>query len=164
MIIQKTHAKSVLRGRPPAPGPLRVGLDRFNSKVNMRLKQIRSAAWHVLVICSERGDCELLRFLENLDGQLAADRVRMARLLDRVAEAGPPDNVERSHQVATGIWEFIAGRLRVFWFYDAGRIVVCSHGIVKRTRKAPRHEIERAQRAYADYQAAKAAHRIVIVE
>lgn len=79
----------------------------------------------------------------------------MLRLLAFVAEQGPPRNVEMSHKIAGEIWELIAGRLRVLWFYDEGRLVVCSHGFVKRTRKTPAAEIDRAQAAYREYRAAK---------
>jgi len=79
----------------------------------------------------------------------------MLRLLAFVAEQGPPHNVETSHKIAGEVWELIAGRLRVLWFYDEGRLVICSHGFVKRTRKTPAGEIERARLSYAAYLAAK---------
>lgn len=84
----------------------------------------------------------------------------MIRLLSFVAEQGPPHNVEVSHKIAGEIWEFIAGRLRVLWFYEGGRLVICTHGFVKRTRKTPAGEIERAQAAYEAYQAAKKSGRL----
>ena len=79
----------------------------------------------------------------------------MFRLLSFVAEQGPPHNVEVSHKIVGDIWELIAGRLRVLWFYDQGRVVVCSHGFVKRTRKTPTSEIDRAQAVFDAYQSAK---------
>lgn len=79
----------------------------------------------------------------------------MLRLLAFTAEQGPPHNVEISHKIAGEIWELIAGRLRVLWFYEAGRVVVCTSGFIKRTRKTPSSEIERAQAAFEAYQAAK---------
>jgi phage-related protein len=121
----------------------------------MRLRRVRRARWEVLAVCGPRGDCPLLDLLGSLESQLAADGRAMLRLLAFVAEQGPPRNVEASHKIAGEIWELIAGRLRVLWFYDAGRLVVCSHGFVKRTRKTPAAEIERAQAAYEAYQAAK---------
>jgi phage-related protein len=86
----------------------------------------------------------------------------MLRLLSFVAEQGPPHNVEVSHKIAGEIWELIAGRLRVLWFYDQGRIVVCSHGFVKRTRKTPPGEIARAQAAFEAYQAARKAGKLKV--
>jgi phage-related protein len=123
----------------------------------MKLRRIRRGLWDVVAICESRGDCPLLEFLTGLEAQLAADGRSMLRLLSFVAEQGPAHNVEVSHKIAGEIWEFIAGRLRVLWFYDQGRLVVCSHGFVKRTRKTPPGEIERAQAAFQAYQAAKKA-------
>lgn len=75
----------------------------------------------------------------------------MLKLLDRVAADGPPRNTEISHQLAEGIWEFIQGRLRVLWFYDQSRLVIASHGFVKRSQKTPAAEIERAERSRRGY-------------
>jgi phage-related protein len=121
----------------------------------MRLRRVHRARWDVLAVCGPRGDCPLLEFLAGLEARLAADGRAMLRLLAFVAEQGPPRNVETSHKIAGEVWELIAGRLRVLWFYDEGRLVVCSHGFVKRTRKTPAGEIERAHAACAAYRAAK---------
>lgn len=121
----------------------------------MKLRRVYRARWDVLAICGARGDCPLLDLLASLEARLAADGRAMLRLFAFVGEQGPPHNVEASHKIAGEIWELIAGRLRVLWFYDEGRVVVCSHGFVKRTRKTPVAEIERAQAAWAAYRAAK---------
>jgi phage-related protein len=110
----------------------------------MRLERIRSGRWTVLAVCTERGDCPLAGFLSALSGDLARDGRRLLALLERVAVDGPPRNVEVSHQLAEGIWQFAQGRLRALWFYDEGRLVIVTHGFVKRSRKAPAAEIERA--------------------
>jgi phage-related protein len=130
----------------------------------MKLRRVRRAQWDVLAVCSPRGDCPLLEFLDGLEAQLAADSRAMLRLLSFVAEQGPPRNVELSHKIAGEIWEFIAGQLRVLWFYNAGRVIICTHGFVKRTRKTPPSEIDRAQAAYREYQAAKKARTLSVVE
>jgi len=121
----------------------------------MRLRRVCRESWDVLAICGPRGDCPLLELLAGLQGQLAADGRAMLRLLSFVAEHGPPRNIETSHKIAGEIWELIAGRLRVLWFYDEGRLVVCSHGFLKRTRKTPAAEIDRAQAACEAYRTAK---------
>ncbi|HWM92248.1 MAG TPA: type II toxin-antitoxin system RelE/ParE family toxin [Thermoanaerobaculia bacterium] len=123
----------------------------------MKLRRVRRGQWDVLAICGPRGECPLLDFLASLEAQLEADGRSMLRLLSFAAQQGPPHNVEVSHKIAGEIWELIAGRLRVLWFYDQGRLVVCSHGFVKRTRKTPPGEIQRAQAALDAYQAAKRA-------
>lgn len=110
----------------------------------MQLDRIRTGRWAVLAVCTDRGDCPLSRFLSALSGDLARDGRRLLALLERVAVDGPPRNVEVSHQLAGGIWQFAQGRLRVLWFYGDGRLVIVTHGFVKRSRKTPPAEIERA--------------------
>ncbi|MDY7093438.1 MAG: type II toxin-antitoxin system RelE/ParE family toxin [Acidobacteriota bacterium] len=121
----------------------------------MKLQTVRAENWRVLAMCTERGDCPLLDFLTSLEGQLAKDGRRMLRLLARVASLGPPKNTEISHQLDPGVWEFIQGRLRVLWFYDEGKLVLCSHGFVKKQQKTPRAELERAKTMRRRYLEAK---------
>ena len=116
----------------------------LNLEVKMRLRWIRTGEWQVLGICTDRGDCPLLDFLAGLEGGLVKDGRRMLKLLDLVAKHGPPRNTEISHQLGPGLWEFIQGRLRVLWFYDEGKLVICSHGFVKKRQKTPLGELERA--------------------
>jgi Phage derived protein Gp49-like (DUF891) len=124
----------------------------------MRLRPVRLKVWRIYAVCSERGNCELLDFLEGLEGQLAKNAGRMRDLLNRVSESGPPRNTEISHDLdkRKGIWEFIQGDLRVLWFYDEGKLIICSHGIVKKQRRTPRSEIDRACRTFDAYTDAKA--------
>jgi phage-related protein len=112
-------------------------------------------AWTVLAMCSDRGDCELLSFLGGLDGDLVKQGDRMLGLLRRrVAEHGPPHNDEVSHKLDGDVWEFIEGRLRVLYFCEGGKVVVCSHALLKKGRKIPRADIERAQRLCDAYREA----------
>jgi phage-related protein len=110
----------------------------------MQLRRIRSSAWTLLAVCTDRGDCPLLEFLNRISGDLSRDGRRLLALFERVAAQGPPRNAEVSHQLAEGIWEFVQGRLRAVWFYDERRLVIVTHGFVKRTRRTPAAEIERA--------------------
>jgi phage-related protein len=45
--------------------------------------------------------------------------------------------------------------LRVLWFYDEGRMIVCTHGYWKTTRRTPLGEIDKARRLRSDYLLAK---------
>lgn len=117
----------------------------------MQTIEIRRGRWKVHALCSSRGDCPLLEFLADLEGSLARDGRRMLALLDRVAHHGPPHNTDISHQVGEGLWEFIQGRIRVIWFYDRGRMVIATHGFVKKSRKTPALELERARRRQQEY-------------
>lgn len=123
----------------------------------MRLQIVRDGEWRVLAVCTERGDCELLEFLDGLDGRLAKDGDRLLRLLQRVADEGVPRNVEISHKLAGDVWELIQGDLRLLYFRDRGRVVVCSHALVKRGRKVPPGDIDQAQARCNLYRTAREA-------
>lgn len=123
----------------------------------MLLLRVREARWRILAVCTARNECPLFSFLANLEGRLTQDSRRMLRLISRVASHGPPRNTELSHQISDGIWELIQGRIRVLWFYDTNRIIVCSHGFVKKSQKTPKLEVERARMTHKRYLRAKRA-------
>src|SRR4030066_2271851 len=108
-------------------------------------RTVCSGLYRVLAACTERGECELLSFLNEMEGPIGRAAIRMASILERTAKEGPSRRTEISHQIEDEIYEFIQGRLRVLWFYDEGSLVVCSHGFVKKTRKTPRPELRRAK-------------------
>lgn len=130
----------------------------------MRLRRVRRRQWDVLAVCSDRGDCQVLDFLYGLEGNLAKQRPRMLALLDQVAESGPPPDTERSHKIAVAIWELIHGDLRILYFFDAGRLVVCTTAFVKKSKKTPTDEIARAEAALSRYQDAKKAGEVEVEE
>lgn len=122
----------------------------------MRVRRLPfSGSYTLLAVCDSQGEPELLRFFEGLGANLEKNADHMLQLLERVAVTGPPRNTDVSHLIQDDIWEFIKGRLRVFWFYDEGRVVVCTHGIVKKSQKTPKQAIEHAKQAREVYFAAK---------
>lgn len=118
----------------------------------------------LLAVCDNHGEPELLKFFENLGANLEKNADHMLQLLERVAVSGPPKNTDISHSIQDDIWEFIKGRLRVFWFYDEGRVVVCTHGIVKKSQKTPSQPIEHAKNARKAYFEAKRRGKVIIQE
>lgn len=120
----------------------------------MRIKRVRESTWQVLALCAFRGDCPLLDFLTGLEGNLQRDGRRVLQLLERVSQYGPPRNTDICHQVGDGIWEFIQGRIRILWFYDKGKMILCTHGFVKKSQKTPRADLEQALRQRRAYELA----------
>jgi len=59
--------------------------------------------------------------------------------------------------IRTGEWQ-----IRVLWFYDEGKMIVCSHGFVKKSRKVPRHDIAQAQDHRRHYFDAKRRNQLTI--
>lgn len=136
----------------------------------MYLKRLKNYVyddlWSIVGACNDRGDCPTDDFLSGLNANFAKDVNRVRALFTHIAKKGPnllP--VEISHNIAPEIFEFIRGRIRIVWFYgESGRIIICSHGFVKKGQKTPRAEIEAAQRAKSNYIASHLKGAVVIVE
>lgn len=110
----------------------------------MYLLLISKGLYTVYATSKERDQGELLEFFESLGPNLQKDRNHVLALFERVASEGVPRNIEISHQIRGKLFEFIQGRLRVFWFYDEGRLIICTSGLVKKGRKTPKNEIDHA--------------------
>lgn len=97
------------------------------------------------------GLCETQDFFEEAEKNDADELASMLALLEHAAEHGPPKNKEKSRDVGEGILEFKAKSLRVCWFYDAGRMIICTHGFGKPTPKVQTREIKRARELRETY-------------
>jgi phage-related protein len=117
----------------------------------MILFEIAKAGYAVYAIGKDEQHCQLLDFLGTIGSNLQKDVDRVLALLKRVSQKGPPRNTEISHQIKDEIFEFIQGRLRVLWFYDEGRLILCTHGFIKKTQKTPASEIEQAIKTREKY-------------
>jgi phage-related protein len=131
----------------------------------MRLRLVYRGDWAVAAVCTDRGDCPLWEFLtEGMDHSgeepqarsvIGKERLRLLARLRAMALNGPPRNAAVSHQIEPEIWQIEEGRLRVLWFYDSGKLIIASHGFVKRTQKTPEKEKFIAREALKKYRAAK---------
>jgi phage-related protein len=124
----------------------------------------KSYKFTVLAECDDDLQCELLSFLNGLEGNLVKHGIRMLNLLERIALEGPPRRVEVCHQIRGPIFQCEQGRIRVLWFYDEGQMIICSHGFLKTSRKTPQRHIHRAESAYQRYFDDKAQGKINIIE
>jgi hypothetical protein len=114
----------------------------------MSVQQIRAGAKFKVYAWRDEASCEVLEFLEGLEANGDSDAQRILNLIDRTANQGAPRNEKHCRLLDDGIYEFKApNTARVLWFYDAGRIIICTHGFSgKRGRgKTSKSEIERAK-------------------
>jgi phage-related protein len=127
----------------------------------MNLLTLGRGRWHVLAVCDDRGQCEVLDFLEALcsDGERQRKHaLAMLALLEQsIPEDGPPRAGERSGSLGDDIFEFrsVAGEFRVLWFYDKGKVIVCTHAFKKSEQRTDPAEIKRAKRIKRDYELAR---------
>ncbi len=113
----------------------------------MPLRQIHAGpAYAVLAYESSNGKCQVAEYLDQLEPR---DRKRIAALLLRAAESGPPRNTEKSAAIED-FFEFKSHQVRIFWCYAAGKRIVLFHGFTKKSRKTPTNELETGRRLYQE--------------
>jgi hypothetical protein len=118
----------------------------------MKVLEVRSGRFRVGAVVKERAsgamECELLDAFERLESKEEASGDRLLILFETVAADGLSalsssqfHLVDKEH----GIYEFIAGRLRVLFFKGAsGQMVICTHLFMKKGQKTPDEEKTRA--------------------
>lgn len=99
------------------------------------------------------GHVPMERYLESLTNKLRAKTLRSLQLL---REFGPELREPYTKALESGLFELrtsqgsVSGRC-LFFFYD-GTTIVITHGFLKKTRKTPRREIERAKGYRTEYE------------
>lgn len=92
-----------------------------------------------------RGRRPVEDFIDSLDPKMKAKIFGGLELLERY---GACLGMPYARHVEKGIYELrtiqSANITRIFYFFVAGERIILTHGFVKKTRKTPRREIERA--------------------
>jgi Phage derived protein Gp49-like (DUF891) len=88
------------------------------------------------------GTCEIEEYLDGLSDK---PRVKIAALLQRMADAGVLSNNKFKPLAGSeGIWEFKSDEHRLLYFQD-GPVWVLTHGFRKSGQKTPSEQIRRAR-------------------
>jgi len=101
--------------------------------------------------------CQLFDFLAQLVKEDPGEAARVAALLDRTAEHGPPkDETKCRFFKSLRLFELkTRGGVRIMAFLEESRLIICSHAFMKKSQKTPDSEKKRAADAKADYVKAK---------
>jgi len=105
-----------------------------------------------------RDRCATLAFFQEHARLRPKEFDKLSALLQRVANDGPPNDTDKFKELKgeDGICEFkTSGGLRLPCFWDEGSLIVTTHGYLKDKQKAPKRELERAQKLRSNYFAAK---------
>ena len=137
----------------------------------MRLVPIRINKWEIYTVCDKHGESQILTFLSELNSQYSGSRDRLLNIIEMASEEliGPTqfdDNISHSVDKKNKIWEFIAGRLRLLWFYSPvkNQVIICSHVFLKKSQNTPKSEIKRAVKLKKSYFQAAAKNQIDIIQ
>ena len=107
-------------------------------------------AFHIFSLVRD-GVCEMEHFLSEIERKDEASASSLLTLLERSSIHGPPLNKEKSRDVGGEIFEFKAKQIRVCYFYDANRMIICTHGFHKPTKKVQNNEIKAAKKLRQKY-------------
>lgn len=90
--------------------------------------------------------CPMDEFLDSLELQMKDDTLRN---LDRLKKRGNKAREPLSKKVSKNIFECrtksVDGITRVFFFFTVSRLIICTHGYVKKTQKTSPEEIQKAE-------------------
>lgn len=89
-----------------------------------------------------RGACPAREYI---DGLGMADRRKILAVLSRAGDHWPIVNTDKFKHLEGDIYEFKAGQHRLTCFFQPGARVIITHGFRKKTARAPKSEITRAQ-------------------
>ncbi len=101
--------------------------------------------WTILMIRRNRE----IPASDYLDALPARARDKALRLL--VAENGRPRNVHQNRKLDRDIWELKSDQTRLLYFTEGPRVIILTHGFLKKQQKLPRRELERARRLRDQY-------------
>jgi phage-related protein len=120
------------------------------------IHKLKEGKRHTLYALGNGQAVEALDFMDDMASKRRKELDKLNALIDRSLDHGPPKNKEKCNFLGDGVWEFkTGGGLRLLWFWDAGQMIVCTHGYVKASQKAPRGQIERALAKKDEYFKAK---------
>ncbi len=119
----------------------------------MKLLEVLPGPWTIMAIADDRGDSDLLDYLASKEGTDEFEDIMS--VLSSAAEHGPPPNKRKCRKLSSDIWEFKAGLIRVFFFFDKGKIIVCTHGVDKPKPRVLQRQIGRAESIRGKYLVAK---------
>lgn len=100
---------------------------------------------------------DVAEYLAQLEDENTQAHDQIVRRLQQLADCGASRRKDEFNDLGNDLYEAKAKTgPRVIFFYDANRIVICSHAFDKQSQKTPRKEIKTAAGRKRDYQARKA--------
>ena len=110
----------------------------------------RGEAFSIEAYCLDDGESLVIQWL---DGLPQKHQVRLAVLFERLGDHGKIYNEQKfKHLTGTEqLFEFKVDNVRVLSFFFSGKRVILTHGLVKKSAKTPKREIERAHKIKSEF-------------
>lgn len=120
----------------------------------MRLEPLVEDVFKVCVVVHEGKNYDCAHFLsEKWTAPTKRCEVAHNKLLAKIEclATNPRNMAKPLHQICDGIWQLEQDQYRIPWFYDKGRVIICTHYFVKKQDKTPKAEIDRAIKIREEY-------------
>ncbi len=115
--------------------------------------------WNVVALCGSANEEDTWLFdLFNNQNLKQGEIDKWLSIFSQSAESGPEAISKKlRHEIdkSNKLYEFINGNWRIAWFYDEGKLIVCTHYFRKKTQKTKKQDKDRAMREKQAYFAAK---------
>lgn len=114
----------------------------------MKVKVLFEDVYKIVAVVDDSDECPAELFLDEGEDSTRSSRMGLYRMLETAAGRGLDDLPSGwTHRVDEneGIYEFIKGSLRLFFFKgENGQIAVCTGGAMKKTKKVDQPSVQRA--------------------
>ena len=122
------------------------------------------SACRIYLLADDR-NCPSEDFLTTAANLQPDEFAKLTKLLDHSCDHGLPKNKQTVNTLGDGLFEFkTIGGLRLIWFWDANRIILCTHGFLKKRQTTPPAELATAAKWKKAYDTAKQANRLKFIE
>lgn len=126
----------------------------------MFLIPVKKGLWTVYEVCGDDGVSPLLAWAKSLNEKYDESFRRLFAIIRQISgdHNGPrllPKEISHEANKESSIYEFIAGDLRLLWFYSEHqkKVIICSCQHLKSGRKVNKQEINRIiklKKAYSE--------------
>jgi phage-related protein len=109
----------------------------------------KGKCYSLLEIVDEHGatrKAHFTEFLKKLYRERPTLSSRLVKNIEYIADHGPPGNKEKFRHEEDQIYAIKVDQVRVYCFFHRDRLIVLTHGVIKKTEKADQEELKRAKR------------------
>jgi phage-related protein len=118
-----------------------------------------------IYLLADGPNCPAEDFLTTAANLQPDEFAKLTKLLDHSCDHGLPKNKQKVNTLGDGLFEFkTIGGLRLIWFWDANRIILCTHGFLKKRQTTPPGEPATAAKWKKAYETAKKTKQLKFIE
>jgi len=118
-----------------------------------------------IYLLADGSNCPAEDFLNSVADLQPDEFAKLTKLLDHSCDHGLPKNKQKVNTLGDGLFEFkTIGGLRLIWFWDANRMILCTHGFLKKRQTIPPAELVTAGKWKKAYESARKTNQLKFIE